>query len=586
MLKLTESRNLNRIPKEYPRMAIGTIMSESYRLLYECQNPKVKKLIEAHIRDMKTLSSSEVQSNLSKLSENTNVLRNMVRLGRRVRISESELAQTNPDEEIRDESRTEDTEEMEDRDLLDTQPKADAPATNLKPVIKEDDPDLLEAKKVAKKKKSCTESLEEVDKQKIRRGRINPGAMSHVKEIKDCDNPRKIKESSWSDHRYKMIPALKNFRESSNNKAFYKTLSRMGESLHKGTNLSVKESITLYKAVNSAMTHLAVELEHNPGFIYTFNECVSLLSRDTANLLSYIKEGKSPSRGLLRSIGNFASILMNEEEDYDADLDIELDVPEEEETAEEGGIPADSVVVTPEGEEIPFEDIEIKDLDVGVDDIKDFVNSEVEDAGLSDEAEQTDLSSVSEEEAEELANYLVALRKGDDGSEPEEEESPEETPEEDEISDEEFESLKVKLGEMRRIRKVRESKRSPRIKSLKESFNIFDGDRVTVDADLQYSRDGSKEYYNIKMYYPSSQTVETITSRVMSLEDVESIKDDVESIARRIDQSDSEYEIRQDLKKLKSMLESTGKIVRESRGVRASEPIGESKKPALRRGKK
>lgn len=463
MLKLTESRNLNAISKEYPRMSIGPIMSESYRLLYDCSNPRVKKLIEAHIQGMKQLSSREVQSNLSKLSENTHILRNLVNLGRKAKISEGELAQIDADEELRDESRTEDTDELDDRDVLEGQPDEDHPDSDMDPATTDDKENLLEDIRKRRARKRESAKVQEVD-EKMKRTRT-PGTLPHVVDVDECDY--KKKNESWSAHRNKMIPALKNFRESSNNKAFYKTLSRMQGSLLRGKTLSVKESITLYKAINSAMTHLAVELEHNPGFIYTFNECTNLLSRDTANLLKFIREGKSPSKPLMRSIASFSKVLMNEEEDYE-DFDFELeDIPGEDEAVEEG-IPSDSVVVTPEGEEIPFEDVSISDLDIDIEDVAEYVSDEVEDAGLSGEAEELDISDVTEEEAEELADYLIALRKADGGSEEEEmedESSPEEdgevvlTDEEgDEITAEEFESLKTKLGEMRKIRKMREAR--------------------------------------------------------------------------------------------------------------------------------
>lgn len=105
---------------------------------------------------------------------------------------------------------------------------------------------------------------------------------------------------------------LSQFREKSAGKAFVKTFKKMSTQLQEGTELSRQDSISLYKAANSAMTHLSVELEHNPEFLSTFNESVSLLSADVNDLLNSLKEGKSPSKATMQSLAKFVEALLRE----------------------------------------------------------------------------------------------------------------------------------------------------------------------------------------------------------------------------------------------------------------------------------
>lgn len=108
----------------------------------------------------------------------------------------------------------------------------------------------------------------------------------------------------------KSYRGLSNFKKLSESKAFYKTFKKLDTKLREGRALTRQESINLYKASNSALTQLSVELEHNPEFLDTFNECTTLLSRDVASLLESLKKGKAPSKKTMKSLAKFSEALL------------------------------------------------------------------------------------------------------------------------------------------------------------------------------------------------------------------------------------------------------------------------------------
>lgn len=112
---------------------------------------------------------------------------------------------------------------------------------------------------------------------------------------------------------------LKNFKKQSESKAFYKTFKKMHESLKEGKALTRQESIDLYKAANSALTQMSIELEHNPEFLKTFNESSTLLSADVNSLRESLARGKAPSKKTMKSLAKFSESLLCEStpaEDY------------------------------------------------------------------------------------------------------------------------------------------------------------------------------------------------------------------------------------------------------------------------------
>lgn len=119
----------------------------------------------------------------------------------------------------------------------------------------------------------------------------------------------------WRKYRGKMLKALAKFRKSARGKAFYRALAKFNARMRDSKELTLNEAIALFKAGNSALTHLAVELEHNPDFKEAFNEASEILSDDLQDLLEYIRQGQSPDESLLESFRDFHSILSEDVDD-------------------------------------------------------------------------------------------------------------------------------------------------------------------------------------------------------------------------------------------------------------------------------
>lgn len=147
----------------------------------------------------------------------------------------------------------------------------------------------------------------------------------------DKDRSRAAKKS-WRKNRSKIKKALSKFRKSSKGKSFYKSLGKFNAKMNDSKELDLKESIQLFKAANSALTHLAVELEHNPDFQDAFNESAEILAEDIRELLESIISNKTPDSTLLESFQDFHNILLeSDEEDEEDDMDEDdLDGEEEE----------------------------------------------------------------------------------------------------------------------------------------------------------------------------------------------------------------------------------------------------------------
>ncbi len=252
---------------------------------------------------------------------------------------------------------------------------------------------------------------------------------------------------------------LSEFNKKSSSKAFVKTFKKLDKKLHEGTALTRQESISLYKAANSAMTHLSVELEHNPEFLDTFKESVSLLSVDVDKLLGSLKEGKAPSKATMKSLAKFSEALLREEEEVEDDIPIE----DEEDSVSEESEEFDQEYADARVElhkELADEHAESEDPEV-----QEKLAQDAEEVtslpGITDEqvAEITGEETPEEEEVEETDESVH------DEDVEEVEEKKEEEPEdldlgsEDEITDDELAELKKHLKEMRKAR-ISESKKT------------------------------------------------------------------------------------------------------------------------------
>ena len=468
MQKIAKRNNIQAVSK---RCTISEMISESYKVLYECEvGTPLYRLAENHISNVK--SNFE---DMPTLTKDLSVLRGLVALGESAKVYESDIIPEDT-QDFADEMKLnkknlgndEDVEELDDADVINEEEEVDlgdVDELDDRDVINEEDSDLEDEEIIEEDEE---EVIEEDEEEESEDDQITPEELNELKKhLREIRKARRVKESkkvrrapvresrNWCDEATAMRAALKHFRESSTNKAFYNTFSKMNGRLGQKKPLTLQESILLYKATNSAMTQLAVELEHNPEFIYTFRECTSILSEDTKKLLECIRKHESPSASLVKSLRTFSNILLESDDLKDEYEDEETLINEDD--AEP--------IVAPE-EELEEDEESVEDIPAEEDIVEESEEEEIieEEDEIPEEEEE-----VLEEEDEESVEDEELLEEDD-----EEEESPIVAPEEEEaeiteddvdpemdaeISDEEAELLKQKLEEIRNSRKLKESKK-------------------------------------------------------------------------------------------------------------------------------
>lgn len=483
MINLQGLKKKNNIKDKSRRYQLSELISESYKALFECEeNPRLKRLIQTHIEDVR-----KNPKELDNLSENLNIIKDLVLLGESIQYEE-ELEEEEETCEcdkkpvvLRREKtfecdkkpvvRKEETSLDEECEL--TEEEVNALTDYLKElrgknkvvkeakkfkVYKENSKNVDESNKEFKVYKGETQLKEEAEPKWSRYHIVNPegetiDSYTDRKDAEDWVN-QLYKDGDFKKGELNIVDSqkknesksynqlnLSEFNKKSSSKAFVKTFKKLDSKLHEGIALTRQESISLYKAVNSAMTHLSVELEHNPEFLSTFKESVSLLSVDANKLVNSLKEGKGPSKKTLKSLAKFSEALLREEDEIE-------DTPIEEED--------DEFISDEEGTLISEEE---EEFDQEYADAREELHNELE-----EKYEDTEDPAVQEKLAQDAQE--VAQLKGEDIVEedseeesPEEEEEPEEVEEkkeeidfedDGEVTDDEIEELKKYLREMRR----------------------------------------------------------------------------------------------------------------------------------------
>lgn len=438
--KLCQRNNLEVRGRRY---SLSQLISESYQTLYSCElDSPLYRLTESHIADVR-----RHPDDLSRLSNQLEVLKGLSRLGESAKIQESDISEeeedtleedadldTLEDKDVINEDSDMDTiedrdvinedadmETLEDKDVINED--ADMETLDDKDVINEDsDMDTLEDRDVIDEGEDLESEDDEITPEELQELKKHLKEIRRARESAKPKAPKSQRESrSWTSERSSMTKALKNFRESSTKKAFFKSFSKLHERMKEDRPLSLDESLLLYKASNSTMTHLAVELEHNPEFIYTFRECTALLARDNESLLECIRRQEAPSQSLIESYKNFSSILLesedfddeisDEEEEVIMDSEKELDTP----TVEEPEIPAEEELEESEEEEeipAPEEEMEESEEEVPADEPV-LPDEPVTHEEEMEESEEEDMNTeITDDEAEELRKMLAEIRKG------------------------------------------------------------------------------------------------------------------------------------------------------------------------------
>lgn len=209
---------------------------------------------------------------------------------------------------------------------------------------------------------------------------------------------------------------FKRFAENSKSKLFVKNLGKsLGKMTESKKSFNLQESIDLYKASNSMMTQMAIELEHNEAFRSTFNSCTRVLGEAVKNVLDSIREGKAIDEHATTVLKRFSSALR---EDSDEDIDNFIDwVEDEDSTSAEAEEASEEVEGEVEG--CPHEAAEELLADVAPEDVPTAVEDIIDATVESDETDDTPLSDedLSEEEEEDLKKYLALIRGVEEDSE-------------------------------------------------------------------------------------------------------------------------------------------------------------------------
>lgn len=347
MLDLSRIRESRKIRSVSIRKPISDIISESYELLYQCENPKIRTLIEAHIENIR-----ETPKELTALSNNLYTLQKLV----------ENDGITDPRVEVKGDT---------DLDI----------DTEMKQVTD------IEAKEPEEHE---TETREKKTETAVETSTTNP--MGESKKL-HADKSQ-----------------FKKFSENSKGKVFLKNLkkSTLNES---STVFNLDESVSLYKASNSMMTQLAIELEHNHSFMETFSVLSQVLGTTLTSLCESIRSSEPIPTKVRESLSRFSKALTEDDEidDFIDWVDDEYTSDEEpqedgEEPSEDGEVSTEDVVDTVVDQIDTIPDEEVSDV------VSDVVDQLVADTPVDETPIEDQVADLTDEEAEDLKKYLCILR--------------------------------------------------------------------------------------------------------------------------------------------------------------------------------
>lgn len=341
MLDLSRIRESRKIRSVSIRKPISDIISESYELLYQCENQKIRTLIEAHIENIR-----ETPKELTALANNLYTLQKLV----------ENDGITDPRVEVKGDT---------DLDI----------DTEMKQVTD------IEAKEPEEHE---TETREKKTETAIETSTTNP-----------VEESKKLRADKSQ---------FKKFSENSKGKVFLKNLkkSTLNES---STVFNLDESVSLYKASNSMMTQLAIELEHNHAFMETFSVLSKVLGTTLTSLCESIRSSEPIPTKVRESLSRFSKAL-TEDDEIDDFIDwVDDEYPsDEEEPSEDGEVSTEDVVdtVVDQIDTVPEE--EVSDV------VSDVVDQIVADTPVDETPIEDQVADLTDEEAEDLKKYLCILR--------------------------------------------------------------------------------------------------------------------------------------------------------------------------------
>lgn len=387
MLDLSRIRESRKIKSVSIRKPLSDIISESYELLYKCENEKVRKLIEAHIENVR-----ETPHELTALSNNLHTLTKLV---------ENEGITDNRIEVEGDTDLDIDNEMREITDLEATEPETHE-----------------------------TETREEKTETAI-------GVSDTT--VKESKNPKVSREQ------------FKKFAENSKGKVFLKNLQKSTSLTESSKVFNLQESVGLYKAANSMMTQMAIELEHNHSFMETFSACSKVLGRSLSQLLESICQSNPVPASVNETLSKFSSAL-REDEEIDDFIDwVDEEYPAEDDWADENGEGADAPEINPQQvaddvlSTVPEE--EVPEV------VNDIVDQVIDDESVDTETPvEEQVEDLTDEEQQDLRKFLCILR----GCEEDSEEA------QTEPTEEEVDALEERLLTMRSMKECDSGRKSLR----------------------------------------------------------------------------------------------------------------------------
>ena len=458
---MTLEKISRKIRKEIPvrRYALSDMISEGYRILYDSEEgTNLHKLSESYLNDLKNHPKET-----ERLSKDLSILKEVSRMVESGQLKDTDLV---------DKKNYDTVAPKKERVIVKSEIDEASEVTSRVPKKR-----VLRTSECSEsgtgiprkgaKIKSQKESVFDPKNNSIYKTKINEAEDEDEIELTDEEldelakhletirkNKTKGVKESKKPNESKSYGDLSNFKKQSESKAFFKTLKKMHESLKEGKALTRQESIDLYKASNSALTQLSIELEHNPEFLSTFNECTSILSEDVSDVLSALKEGKAPSKKTMKSISKFTEALLKESEESlskaikESEEEDEVETPEDNpeiDTDDDFISDDEGDIMSEEAEEFyqEYADARKEILDDLKDKYEDSEDPQVQEMIAKETEEVAEITGEDEEEPE--------LEDPEGEGESEEGETPVES--DDDITDDELAELKKHLEEMRKAKK-------------------------------------------------------------------------------------------------------------------------------------
>ena len=128
---------------------------------------------------------------------------------------------------------------------------------------------------------------------------------------------RMLEKTNWKEFQ----DELDNFIKFSKGKKFISGLQLFNDTVAKDEELTTEILIELHKALNSSLTHLAVELDKNPDFQETYSRVTALIQKDNLRLSNAIAHDTALDYNTLQDLLSFTNMILGRGTKAGADYD-------------------------------------------------------------------------------------------------------------------------------------------------------------------------------------------------------------------------------------------------------------------------